>query len=65
VALLHVSTADGAQNNTIQNNTITLNRSYANTFGIYSNNRHSPAQRLVRAGAQKANSYQSPQTLKP
>src|SRR6185436_11683613 len=41
VALLHVSTADGAQNNTIQNNVISLNRSYANSFGIYCNNRHS------------------------
>ncbi len=41
VALLHVSTTDGAQNNTIQNNTITLNRTYTNTWGIYSNNRHS------------------------
>jgi hypothetical protein len=41
VALLHVSTADGAQNNTIQNNTISLDRTYANTFGIYGNNRHS------------------------
>ena len=41
VALLHVSTTDGAQNNTIQNNTIRLTRTYANTFGIYCNNQHS------------------------
>ncbi|MEI7726785.1 MAG: hypothetical protein WCK09_16870, partial [Bacteroidota bacterium] len=41
VALLYVSTTNGAQNNTIQNNTISLNRSYSNTFGIYSNVRHS------------------------
>lgn len=41
VALLHSSTTDGAQNNTIQNNTISLNRTYFNTFGIYSNVRHS------------------------
>lgn len=41
VALLYASTTDGAQNNTIQGNTISLNRTYANTWGIYSNVRHS------------------------
>ena len=41
VALLYVTTTDGAQNDTIQNNTITLNRTYQNTFGIYSNSTHS------------------------
>lgn len=41
VALLLSSTTNGAQNNTIQNNTISLNRTYTNTFGIYSNTRHS------------------------
>lgn len=41
VALLHVSTTDGAQNNTITGNTISLNRSYTNTWGVYANNRHS------------------------
>jgi len=40
VALLYASTTDGAKNNTIQNNTISLNRSYSNTFGIYSSVRH-------------------------
>ena len=40
VALLYASVTNGAQYNTIQNNTISLNRSYANTFGIYSNVRH-------------------------
>ncbi len=40
VALLYVSTTDGSQNNTIKNNTISLNRVYANTFGIYSSTRH-------------------------
>ncbi|HEY0544516.1 MAG TPA: VCBS repeat-containing protein [Pyrinomonadaceae bacterium] len=39
VALFYVTTTDGAQSNTIQNNTITLNRTYLNTFGIYSNTR--------------------------
>ncbi|MFN8277778.1 MAG: hypothetical protein U0T84_09855 [Chitinophagales bacterium] len=40
VALLYASATDGAQNNTIQNCTISLNKSYTNTFGIYSNVRH-------------------------
>ena len=37
VALFYTSTSDGAQNNTIQNCTIDLNKTYTNTFGIYSN----------------------------
>ncbi|MEO7482114.1 MAG: T9SS type A sorting domain-containing protein [Ferruginibacter sp.] len=41
VALLYATTTDGAQNCTIQNNTITLNKTYQNTFGIYSNSAHS------------------------
>ena len=41
VALLYATTTNGAQNNTIQNNTITLNRTYQNTFGIYANATHS------------------------
>ncbi len=41
VALLRASQTDGAQNNTIQNNIISLNNTYTNTFGIYSNVRHS------------------------
>ncbi len=41
VALLYATTTNGAQNDTIQNNTITLNRTYQNTFGIYSNSTHS------------------------
>ncbi|MFZ1305741.1 MAG: hypothetical protein WAR80_07855, partial [Ferruginibacter sp.] len=40
VALLKFSATDGAQNNTIQSNSISLNRTYTNTFGIYSNVRH-------------------------
>ncbi len=42
VALLYVTTTDGAQNNTIKNCTIDLDRTYQNTFGIYSNSTHSP-----------------------
>lgn len=40
VALFYASTTDGAQNITIQTNTITLNRTYQNTFGIYANSTH-------------------------
>ena len=40
VALLYVTPTDGAQNNTISNNTIDLSRIYQNTFGIYSNSTH-------------------------
>ncbi len=40
VALLYVTATDGAQNDTISNNTISLNRTYPNTFGIYSNSTH-------------------------
>ncbi|HLN96356.1 MAG TPA: T9SS sorting signal type C domain-containing protein, partial [Flavobacterium sp.] len=40
VALLYASATNGAQNNTIQNCTITLLRTYTNSFGIYSNVRH-------------------------
>ena len=41
IALLYASTTNGAQNNTIQNNRVSLSRLYQNTFGIYSNVRHS------------------------
>ncbi|MFZ4399513.1 MAG: T9SS type A sorting domain-containing protein [Bacteroidales bacterium] len=40
VALLYASLTNGSKNNIIQNNTISLNRSYFNSFGIYSNTRH-------------------------
>jgi N-terminal domain of BNR-repeat neuraminidase len=40
IALFYASATDGAQNNTIQNNTISLSRLYQNSFGIYSNVRH-------------------------
>lgn len=48
VALFYASTTNGAQNITIQNNTITLNRTYQNTFGIYSNSTH-PATSITTA----------------
>ena len=59
VALLYASTTNGAQNNTIRNNTIRLNRSYSNTFGIYSNTRHSSFNVLVTADATSTNGANS------
>jgi len=49
VALLYATTTNGAQNCTIQNNTISLNASYPNTWGIYSNSAHSATDVLTRA----------------
>ncbi|WP_177729850.1 T9SS type A sorting domain-containing protein [Flavobacterium inviolabile] len=55
VALLYASTTNGAQNNTILNNTIDLNRTYQNTFGIYSNSVHSGTTVTTAATATGAN----------
>ena len=41
IALLYSSSTNGAQNITIQNNTITLDRTNPNSIGIYSNSTHS------------------------
>ncbi|MBS1734217.1 MAG: right-handed parallel beta-helix repeat-containing protein, partial [Bacteroidetes bacterium] len=41
VALLQASLTDGSQNDSIVGNTISLNRNYANSFGVYSNATHS------------------------
>lgn len=41
IALLKATASNGAQYNTIENNTISLNRNYSNSFGIYSNTNHS------------------------
>jgi hypothetical protein len=41
VGLFYASTSNGAQNNTIKNCIISLNKTNASTFGIYSNVRHS------------------------
>ena len=43
VALFYATPTDNAQNVTVKNNTITLNRTYQNTFGIYANATHSAA----------------------
>ena len=51
VALFYASATNGAQNDTIQNNTITLNRTYQNTFGIYSNSTHSATSIATLASA--------------
>ncbi len=42
IALLRVSATDGAQHNTIENNTIIQDVNYLNSFGIYSNVQHVP-----------------------
>ncbi|UUC45641.1 Ig-like domain-containing protein [Flavobacterium cerinum] len=55
VALLYASLTNGAQNNTIVNNTIDLNRSYQNTFGIYCNATHSATAVTTSATATGAN----------
>lgn len=51
VALLYATTTNGAQNIIIQNNTITLNRIYQNTFGIYSNSTHAAGTATTSATA--------------
>ncbi|MBL7981360.1 MAG: T9SS type A sorting domain-containing protein [Flavobacteriales bacterium] len=62
VALLYASNTNGAQNNTIQNNTIALNRTYGNTFGVYSNVRHidGPTSANVTTLADIANNTTAP-----
>ncbi|MCA6364975.1 MAG: T9SS type A sorting domain-containing protein [Bacteroidetes bacterium] len=47
VALFASSATDGAQNNAIAGNTISLNRTYGNTWGVYSNTRHSATVILI------------------
>lgn len=42
VALLVNNQINGAQHNTIRNNTISLDKTYQNTFGVYSNTSHAP-----------------------
>ncbi len=54
VALFYVSLTDGSQNNTIQGNTISLNRTYQNSFGVYSNTRHSST--VITASAEVTSS---------
>ena len=58
IALLYASSTNGSQNNTIQNNRISLHRPYTNTFGIYSNVRHTAI--AVTATADIANGSSGP-----
>lgn len=51
IALLYRTVTDGAQNVTLRGNTITLNRTYQNTFGIYANATHTLAAPSVSATA--------------
>ena len=51
VALLYATTTNGAQNNTIRNNTIDLDRTYQNTSGIYSNSTHTATNITTAASA--------------
>ena len=49
IALLYNTPSDGCQNNNIVNNNISLNRAYTNSFGIYSNTRHTALDPLTVA----------------
>jgi hypothetical protein len=51
IALLYASVTDGAQNATIQANTIDLDRTYQNTFAIYANATHSETAPTTSASA--------------
>jgi hypothetical protein len=51
IALLYQTATNGAQGNAIVGNTISLNRSYANTWGIYSNTRHTATSVTATADA--------------
>lgn len=55
IALLYASTTDGVQNCTIKNCTISLNRTYQNTFGIYSNSTHAAGTVTTSATATGSN----------
>ena len=51
IALIYRSVTDGAQNVTLRGNTITLNRTYQNTFRIYANATHTLAAPTTSATA--------------
>jgi Secretion system C-terminal sorting domain len=51
VALLYATTTNGAQNCTISNCTIDMNRLYQNSFGIYSNSTHNNATATITTTA--------------
>ena len=49
IALLYATATNNCQNITLRNNTITLNRTYQNTFGIYANATHTATAVTVAA----------------
>ncbi|HMM10773.1 MAG TPA: right-handed parallel beta-helix repeat-containing protein [Bacteroidales bacterium] len=55
IALFYASATNGCQHITIHNNTISLNRNYTNTFGIYANSTHSAMATGTPATATGAN----------
>lgn len=55
IALLNASVTNGAENVTLSNNTIVLNRVYPNTFGIYANASHSATDVTTTASGTGAN----------
>lgn len=54
IAVLYSGSTNGSQDVILQNNTITLNRTYQNTFGIYSNSTHTLAAPTTSATATTA-----------
>lgn len=55
IALLYASVTNGAENCTITGNTISLNRTYQNSMGIYSNSTHAANTPTTSASATGAN----------
>jgi hypothetical protein len=55
VAVFYRTATDGAQNVSVLGNSITLNRTYQNTFGIYSNSTHTATAPTTSATATGAN----------
>ena len=59
IAQFYVTVTDGAQNNTYSGNTITLNRIYQNTFGIFSDTKTSSTSVSTAADATAASGANS------
>lgn len=59
IAQFYVTATDGAQNNTYSGNTITLNRIYQNTFGIFSDTKTSSTSVSTAADATAASGANS------
>ena len=54
VGIFYATTTNGAQNITVKNCTIDLDRTYTNTYGIYSNSSHSATSMTTGANATSA-----------